>query len=61
MIDGISVATPLSPPADRLRIAMLRWLALGIVCFAGVACGQKGPLTLPKGAASPASAPSATN
>jgi predicted small lipoprotein YifL len=61
MIDRISVATPLSRLAERWRIAMLRWLALGLVCLVGVACGQKGPLTLPKGAASPASAPSATH
>jgi predicted small lipoprotein YifL len=36
---------------------MLKLLALLSACVACAACGQKGPLTLPKGATSAASAP----
>jgi len=51
-----SVATQCARQARRGRFTLLRTLAL-VACGLVVACGQKGPLTLPKSAASAASAP----
>ncbi|HEX6018540.1 MAG TPA: lipoprotein [Burkholderiaceae bacterium] len=40
-----------------MRFSLLRSLALLLACGMVAACGQKGPLTLPKSASSAASAP----
>ena len=47
---------PLAGAARSLPFTLLRSLALLVACSAVVACGQKGPLTLPKSAAASAAA-----
>src|SRR5262249_29956768 len=46
-----SVASPTAETAPMVPFTLLRTLALLLACGLVAACGQKGPLTLPKGAA----------
>jgi Prokaryotic lipoprotein-attachment site len=53
-IGSVSMQPAHGEPA--VCLPLLRLLALLIACTGCAACGQKGPLTLPKGAASAAAA-----